>query len=233
MDRRTQFDQPKMSSSVEVLSRHDRRKLSEAFYSVQGAADELQGYFVEISEPTDATSSEVVEMLTASAKQDAVTLDRAVHAFIDVVSSFVYYDILYQIHADSTKMLTNKMAAASRLLVSHIEAIIVRLAVGNLEKASEIAFDASLNNAKACQVISKNAETICFNYTTHPTMETIDMTGNTFVTMSDDDDESFDSDHDTGDEDDEAATLNTTNFIAAAADDDDDKRPDEQHDGAK
>jgi len=199
---------------LESLSRHDRRRMSEAFYSVQGSSDELKRYFEEVAAPRDATPGEIVELLTASAKHDADTLERAVREFSDVISSFVYYDNMHSAYGEETRTMINDMETDVRRLTSNIEAVIVRLKTHDKEKALQIAFDAALNNAQICRLISSKAESICFKYGNVEGSNVVDVT-DTLMTLSDsDDDESFDSNHDSADELDEEVLLNTTNFIA-------------------
>jgi hypothetical protein len=78
-----------------ALSRHDMRRLNEAYYGVQAACSELSAFCRELVVPSDGTVEEVIEMLTEPAGHDLRTLQRAVGAYIDAVMSLRNYDTLF------------------------------------------------------------------------------------------------------------------------------------------
>ena len=190
----------------ERLDRHDRRRLSEAYYSVQSGAAEMRKYFDVVVAPSDGTSRDVVEMLSASSKEDADTLLRAVRALNDVAASMTHYETLSS-RADAVRMSAWMLDDSKDVLLAMEQTLIV-LAAGQLDAATATMLAEAREHAATCRRIAQNGEQVCaaFGVAAQGAEATL-------TAFDDDDDDSFDSDHSSEDEAKETMLATDADFF--------------------
>jgi len=213
-----------MTESVQQLDRHDRRRLSEAFFSVQSAANEVRNFFQEIAAPSDdATPGEIVEVLLASTATDVTTLERAMDMMCEVVASFNdhYGERAFDMEALDEHM--PKMTSAVKDVKMAIDRAVVAVRLGSVSTATDTLLATALANESACRELVTLTERVClvFGVATRAAAATAASTAMPMLSLGDEvsGESSFDSNDDSEDAAYDLTMSMTADFIAPSEDD--------------